>query len=61
MTQPARYPYRPVVHILLLVLAVLCFAIFALIGFGWISVHGNDSSGFGWLGLGSVFFAGSFL
>jgi hypothetical protein len=54
MTAPvAPYSSRyPIFRLVLLILAVICFVIFAVIGFGWVTVHGSHPDGFGFLGLG---------
>jgi hypothetical protein len=48
---------RPVYHIVLIVLAIVCFLIFAAAGFGWITTAHPD----GWLGLGGAFLAAAFI
>jgi hypothetical protein len=53
--------HHPRVRFVLLILAVLCFCAFTLISFGWITVHGTDANGFGWLGLGLALGFASFL
>ncbi len=58
MAQPVVVTsYSRPVHLILLVLAVVCFVIYTLFGFGEITgAHAG-----GWIGLGLVFFSASFL
>ena len=49
--------WRPRAHLILLVVAVLCFAVFTLLALG--TFHGNKPDA--WLGAGLTAFALSFL
>ncbi len=54
---PSPTYIQPRVHLVLLILAVICFAVFTGAGFGWWSVTHPD----GFLGLGLALGFGSFI
>lgn len=47
-------------EVLLLVAAVICWGITAVLGFGWFGTHSDPLTAIGWAGLG-LFFYGLFM
>lgn len=57
MQQAPMVQWRPVARVFLLIVAVVCFLVFALLGFGVFTGSHPD----GWLGLGLTALAAAFL
>lgn len=47
-------------ELLLLLGAIICWAVVAVLGFGWFGTNGDPMTAFGWLGLG-LFLYGLYL